>query len=142
MGKKPEHLKPAAYSREPNKATEHALKTVAAQKKVLVGVDVFLDFKDRTPVAFGKKLEEFNGEGLKLFALSNRGTKVYPNGFEETFCTDHWRGRFTAETSGAPVSHAQIVSLLDRLGKANLDFIKIENLYTFDGQKGFVAEGE
>ena len=40
------------------------------------------------------------------------------------------------------VSHAQIVTLLDRASKANLDFIKIENLYTFDGQKGFVAEGE
>ena len=77
-----------------------------------------------------------------MFALSNRGTKVYPNGFEETFCTDHWRARFVNETNGAPVSHAQIVSLLDRTSKANLDFIKIENLYTFDGQKGFVSEGE
>ncbi len=77
-----------------------------------------------------------------MFALSNRGTKVYPNGFEETFCTDHWRARFMSETQGAAISHAQIVNLLDRTGKANLDFIKIENLYTFDGQKGFVSEGE
>ena len=41
------------------------------------------------------------------------------------------------------MSHAQIVKLLDRLQKEGLDFIKIENLYTFDGQKGFVAsQGE
>ena len=91
---------------------------------------------------FGKKLEAFNGGGLKMFALSNRGTKVYPNGFEETFCTDHWRARFMSETQGGVITHAQIVGLLDRTGKANLDFIKIENLYTFDGQKGFVSEGE
>jgi isocitrate dehydrogenase len=93
-------------------------------------------------VAFGKTLEEFNGGGLRLFALSNRGTKVYPNGFEETFCTDHWRARFMSETRRAPISHAQICSLLERTSKANLDFIKIENLYTFDGEKGFVSEGE
>ena len=44
-----------------------------------------------------------------MFALSNRGTKVYPNGFDETFCTDHWRARFMSETQGAAISHAQIV---------------------------------
>jgi isocitrate dehydrogenase len=33
--------------------------------------------------------------------------------------------------------------VLDHLQKSGLDFIKIENLYTFDGQKGFVAsQGE
>ena len=48
-----------------------------------------------------------------------------------------------AEKESGPVTHTQIVGLLDRLQKAGLDFIKIENLYTFDGQKGFVAsQGE
>jgi isocitrate dehydrogenase len=47
------------------------------------------------------------------------------------------------ERENAPVTHTQIVNLLDRVQKAGLDFIKIENLYTFDGQKGFVAsQGE
>ena len=41
------------------------------------------------------------------------------------------------------MTHAQIVGLLDKLQRADLDFIKIENLYTFDGQKGYVAsQGE
>jgi isocitrate dehydrogenase len=48
-----------------------------------------------------------------------------------------------SEQAGGPVTHGQIVGLLSRLEKAGLDFIKIENLYTFDGQKGFVAsQGE
>ena len=69
--------------------------------------------------------------------------KVYPEGFSETFCTDHWRAGFMAEQPNGPVTHGQIVGLLGRLEKAGLDFIKIENLYTFDGQKGFVAsQGE
>ena len=48
-----------------------------------------------------------------------------------------------SDKDNAPVTHQQIVNLLDRLGKSGLDFIKIENLYTFDGQKGYVAsQGE
>jgi isocitrate dehydrogenase len=48
-----------------------------------------------------------------------------------------------SEQDSVPVSHKQVVSLLDRIQKAGLDFIKIENLYTFDGQKGFAAsQGE
>jgi len=139
VGQKPQHLKAVSYSKAPPQASAYTRKTGAGQKKALVGVDVFFDWKQRDPKAFGQKLEQFNGDGLKLFAVSNRGTKVYPDGFDETFCTDHWRARFMGNGS---VSHAQIAALLDRAGKANLDFIKIENLYTFDGQKGFVAEGE
>jgi isocitrate dehydrogenase len=139
VGQKPQQLKAASYSKAPRQNAAHIAKTGDGQKKALVGVDIFFDWKQRDPQEFGRKLEQFNGEGLKLFAVSNRGTKVYPDGFDETFCTDHWRARFMG--NGA-VSHAQIVALLDRAGKANLDFIKIENLYTFDGQKGFVAEGE
>jgi isocitrate dehydrogenase len=68
---------------------------------------------------------------------------VYPEGFQETFCTDHWRAGFVGENENAPVTHQQIVSLLDRIQKSGLDFIKTENLYTFDGKKGFVAsQGE
>lgn len=32
---------------------------------------------------------------------------------------------------------AQIADLLKRMDEANLDFIKIENLYTFDDERGF-----
>ena len=37
------------------------------------------------------------------------------------------------------VTGGQIVSLIDRMQKAGIDFIKIGNLYTFDGQKGYVV---
>ena len=35
------------------------------------------------------------------------------------------------------MTHAQIVSLLKRVGEAGFDFIKTENLYNFDGQRGY-----
>jgi isocitrate dehydrogenase len=143
LGKKPEKLKEASYSKTPKQTFRQTYTGKARADKQLIGVDIFLQWNERNATAFGKRLEQFNGDGLKLTALSNRGVKVYPEGFDETFCTDHWRAGFMAEKQNGPVTHQQIVGLLDRLQKAGLDFIKIENLYTFDGQKGFVAsQGE
>ncbi len=143
LGKKPEKLKPASYSKAPRQTNEHALSAQPPASKELVGVDVFLHWPERNPLEFGKRLEQFNGDGLELKSLSNRGVKVYPEGFEETFCTDHWRAGYMSAKSNGPVTHQQVVKLLDRIQKAGLDFIKIENLYTFNGQKGFAAsQGE
>ena len=36
-----------------------------------------------------------------LSCFQNRGVNVYPNGFEETFCTDHWRARYMGESNEA-----------------------------------------
>ena len=143
LGQKPQQLKEASYSKAPKQTVDQQATSTQRSKKELVGVDVFFQWNERNPVEFGKKLETFNGDGLKFTSLSNRGVKVYPHGFEETFCTDHWRAGFMSAKDNAPVTHQQIVNLLDRLQKSGLDFIKIENLYTFDGQKGYVAsQGE
>jgi isocitrate dehydrogenase len=143
LGQKPQHLKEASYSKDPSKQLQRTYVAKTPANKQLVGVDVFLHWQDRDAQAFGKKLEQFNADGLKFSALSNRGVKVYPDGFPETFCTDHWCARFFSEAAGGAVTHQQVAGLLDRIQKSGLDFIKIENLYTFDGQKGFVAsQGE
>ncbi|MGH9582087.1 MAG: NADP-dependent isocitrate dehydrogenase [Bryobacteraceae bacterium] len=139
LGQKPEKLKPAFYAKAAKQEARRETGETKRATKELVGVDVFLQWNERDPLAFGKRLEQFNGDGIKLRALSNRGVKVYPDGFKETFCTDHWRAGFTPENESAPMTHQQIVNLLDRIQKAGLDFIKTENLYTFDGQNGFVG---
>jgi isocitrate dehydrogenase len=72
--------------------------------------------------------------------IANRGVKVWPDGWPETFCTDHWRCRFLADDAA---SAAQIIALLGRLSEAELEFIKTEHLYTFDGKPGFsLGQGE
>jgi isocitrate dehydrogenase len=35
------------------------------------------------------------------------------------------------------MAHEQIVALLKRVAGAGFDFIKTENLYNFDGERGF-----
>ncbi|MBV8812400.1 MAG: hypothetical protein JO033_27330 [Acidobacteriaceae bacterium] len=136
-------MKAASYAKAPKQTVDHQLGATKRANKQLIGVDVFLQWNERNPTEFGKQLEKFNGDGVRLKSLSNRGVKVYPESFEETFCTDHWRAGFFAEQESGTLTHQQVVNLLDRMQKAGLDFIKIENLYTFDGQKGFVAsQGE
>jgi len=81
-------------------------------------------------------VSKLSGDGTRLTMMSNRGVKVWPDGHKETFCSDHWRCRFLSD-SGGMVSHPQIVSLLQRFTDAGFDFIKTENLYNFDGERGY-----
>jgi isocitrate dehydrogenase len=142
VGQKPQTLKAAAYKpAEPrNNAAEvvgEARPARARAKKELVGVDVFLDWTSGTANDLGDGLGKLSGDGLKLEMMSNRGVKVWPGGHAETFCSDHWRCRFIPDSDGVGVSHAQIISLLKRVGEAGYDFIKTENLYNFDGERGY-----
>ena len=108
-------------------------------KKDLVGVDVFLHWRDGLPDALGAKLQPVQSEALALKMVTNRGVKVWPDGMAETFCTDHWRCRFMARQADGVISHGDIIELLQRTTDAGLDFIKCENLCNFDGEPGFAA---
>jgi isocitrate dehydrogenase len=68
--------------------------------------------------------------------ITNRGVKVYPDGFDETFCTDHWRCRFLP-VKDKTITKQQIIELLQKAEAFNIDTIKTENLYAFDGQPAF-----
>ena len=106
-----------------------------AAKKTLLGVDVFVDWKGKNPDELGTILQKLNGE-MQLIMITNRGVKVWPEGFEETFCTDHWRCRYQTE-EGKTVTNQDIVTLLGRAVEKQVDVIKTENLYAFDGKRGF-----
>ncbi|WP_299258453.1 NADP-dependent isocitrate dehydrogenase [uncultured Aquimarina sp.] len=120
-------------------------------KKELVGVDAFIDWTGTDPNEIGDALSKINAYNLKLKMITNRGVKVYPNGLEETYCTDHWRCRFVASNSDIqktipsynPIDHEQIIALLSKLNGKGFDVIKTENLYEFDGKRGFsLGQGE
>lgn len=114
------------------------LKTLPKEKKELVGADIFLDWQGK-PEDLAAKLKPTLVKGLELSVISNRGVKVWPDGQPGTFCSDHWCVRFT----GKSVSHVIVLQQLANLEKSGVDFIKLENLYTFNGKSGFtVAQGE
>jgi isocitrate dehydrogenase len=147
LGKRPQSLKPVVYQvkNTANLVEVPSITPAKMPKKALVGVDVFLDWHplNRDPNELGALLLRYaNSAELQLNMISNRGLVVYPGGLPETFCTDHWRCRFL-HPQDQPIQHQQILELLGRIQAAGLDFIKTENLYTFDGQPGFsMGQGE
>jgi len=120
-------------------------------KKTLVGIDVFIDWPGSDPDDIGGRLDNVGDEGMKLKMITNRGVKVYPDGIDETYCTDHWRCRFVAQSADLSVKpvqypeikHEHILSLLTKLNAQGFDVIKTENLYMFDDKLGFsLGQGE
>jgi len=144
IGAQPRSLPVAVHQKVGRKNPVQPVPTRPRPRKQLVGVDVFLDWDEsgRDANVLGRKLEQLAGDDLKLTMITNRGTKVYPDGHPETFCTDHWRCRFTDTADGA-ISHERVIALLARLAENGLDFIKTEHLYTFDGERGYsLGQGE
>jgi len=111
--------------------------TRASSQKDLVGVDVFLDAPDVAPESLASQLQPFAGQAFRLQMITNRGVKVWPDGFPETFCTDHWRCRFVARSDAAALEHGQVVALLANMAAAGFDFVKTQHLYRYDGAPGF-----
>lgn len=134
LGKIPTQLKPITdiknetikilpYQRKPNKV------------KTLVGVDLFVHWNGLDVNSLAERINENNQTGIELSMITNRGIKVWPNGFEETFCTDHWRCRFKAKDEN--MTNNEVISLLNNMVGNNLDIIKTENLYHFDGKQAY-----
>ncbi len=140
LGSLPTKFKPVEYPSQ-SEPIRVSLKTRAPREKVLVGVDVFIDW-DGSAEDLGRRLEEISGTDYKLEMITNRGTKVYPHGFPETFCVDHWRCRFKfVKPDEKPYDH--MLSLLSRLVKNELPPIKTEGLYYFEGKPGYsLGQGE
>jgi len=135
LGQRPETLKAVNYatsSQQEDVARKPLTRT--HERKVLVGVDVYLEWYKGSPDELGEAFKKVGQNGLELKAITNRGARVWPNGMPETFTTDHWRGRFMPARPGSTVTHEQIVELLQHVAEAGFDFIKTENLYTFDGR--------
>jgi isocitrate dehydrogenase len=135
LGKKPSILHPVSYS---NNAALNLpkYKRKPAKNKELVGVDIFVHWNGLDPNELAAKLHKIEGNGVKLTMITNRGIKVWPDGFKETFCTDHWRCRFKPEEN-AEMKKSTIIDLLQKAVGENIDTIKTENLYSFDGKAAY-----
>ena len=135
LGEKPTQLQPVTYAANAKPFAVPAASPRVTAKKELVGVDVFVQTTAPVSQLAGDMQRADNG-AVELAMITNRGVKVWPDGLPETFCTDHWRCRYMAK-SGETFDQAAIVKLLTSLNGAGVNFIKTENLYTFDGQPGY-----
>jgi isocitrate dehydrogenase len=135
LGKKPSALKPVEYpDQQPLQLPTYQRKE--AKIKKLEGVDLFIHWRGLDPSELSSYCQTLNTDKLKLSIITNRGIKVWPDGFKETFCTDHWRCRFKSNNQ-EELSYKDLIELMANLNKGQLDIIKSENLYSFDGKQAY-----
>ena len=135
LGAKPTLLKEVSYSNVGALTLPKYVKKPAKNKE-LVGVDLFVHWNHTNPDELATKILEIATSNSNLSMITNRGIKVWPEGFSETFCTDHWRCRFKAK-EGAKITKEDIIQLLNNALNHEIDVIKTENLYEFDGKPAF-----
>ncbi len=108
----------------------------APKNKELKGVDLFVHWNGTDANELAAMLSPLDDENIALSMITNRGIKVWPGGFEETFCTDHWRCRYKPITTDK-ISNSDILRLMTLAIEHGIDIIKTENLYAFDGVDSF-----
>ena len=135
LGQKPSTLKPVRYANNAALNLPKYHRKPASQKE-LDGVDIFIHWPGSDPNELAQNFKQLLGADTELTMITNRGIKVWPDGFKETFCTDHWRCRVKA-ASGKQMSKSNIIQILQAAMDANLDTIKTENLYKFDGKAAY-----
>ncbi len=141
LGQRPEKLAAVSYADAPAAPAQAAPEAspytrLQPARKEMVGVDVFVHAAGISADFLAGQLSALVTPAFELQMITNRGVKVWPGGFPETFCTDHWRCRFVGPAE-ARVSHADIIGLLQAVAARGVDVIKTENLCTFDGERGY-----
>ena len=138
LGQKPQQLQAVEYAKGAQMDISARAQGPRA-KKVCKGVDVFIDKPDGNPDAIAGALQQCVPQGAKLTVISNRGTKVWPNGNPDTFWSDHWSCRFEQDGFDA----TRLSAVIGAMTEAGFDVIKTENLYEFDGERGYsLAQGQ
>ena len=144
LGQEPSTYRVVQY--KPSKmgsGTSHAVLAEETEVRKLVGVDFFVHWYHKDIESLAKTLEGVTPEGMELKMISCKGLKVWPNAVTEMDVTDRFRCRFMPIEKDGTAKHSQIAELLTKAAAQNVDFLKIETLFTFDGKLGFSSsQGE
>jgi isocitrate dehydrogenase len=112
----------------------------APAKRELVGVDVFVHWTDEVD-KLAAEVKAIASSALGLQTISSKGLKVWPDHVPGMNLTDQFNCRF--KKTGSALTHADIAALTAEFAKKNLDFVKTEHLYDYDGKGGFtLGQGE
>jgi isocitrate dehydrogenase len=135
LGQVPSFLKKVVYSNNAALSLPTYKRGIPAIKE-LQGVDLFVHWSGLEPDQLAETIKTIESKEIKLSMITNRGIKVWPDGFKETFCTDHWRCRFKP-VNGSQITKSEIIDLLNAAVLKNVDVIKTENLYSFNGKPSY-----
>lgn len=93
----------------------------------------FVHWNGTNPDKLAEKIKKIKSGSIKLTVITNKGIKVWPDGFEENFCTEQWRCRFKPN-GDYEIDKTNIIELLLSNLNENIDTTKTKNLYSFDGK--------
>lgn len=142
IGKKPKKL-PAANPDNYKTMSQEALELMipTQRPRTHVGVDVFIGWVGDDPQKLGAILEDCAPGGMEFSALCSRGVMVYPCDTEIAAKGDCWVARFRATND--EISNEMSRHLLANIQQAGLDWVKVEQLYHFDGERAYsLFQGE
>src|SRR5579862_1205833 len=138
LGEKPRELQSISYKGTSKFSALVQRKIAKEVTRELVGVDIFVYSQD-TAESFIKLTPSHAWSPLTLQMISNRGARVWPHGHPETFCVDQWRLRFMHKDRKSPVTHPEILKMLQQVHDKGYDVIGTEHLYLFEGTPAFSA---
>ena len=159
LGQAPKKLPIARFKKLDNKKIEdfkQNQKKEANSKKTLIGFDMFIDWQGTFPELISK-INEIESEEFEIKAISSRGLIMWPHidkYMEPKYPGGQTTLRFIAKNvvgkasnniinDKINVSAQNIIEMLNIFSKNNIEFIKIENLYHFNGNAGYSAiQGE
>lgn len=140
LGQRPRVLHAAHYKPTVTSTKKAVAHNASETKRELIGVDIFVYTKSEVD-ALASTLKGLAGDKFALQTISSKGLKLWPDYVPGMNVTDQFNCRF--KKTGAIVTHADIAALTATLASKNIDFVKTENLYEFDGKAGYsLGQGE
>ena len=142
LGQEPTTYRVVKYQPRKGSGEIHAVMAPETADRKLVGLDLFVHWLGADINQLGEQMSALSTDALELKMISCKGLKVWPNIVTEMDVTDRYRVRYMPK-EGHSVTHADVAKLLTMAAEHNIDFLKIETLFTFDGKPGFSAsQGE
>lgn len=144
LGQKPSTFKVVKYTNAKNISQNKIYAIDSKEVKTLVGVDVVVHWNgNKASVIADKIIKLVEGTEVGLQMVSVKGLKVWPEAKDAPILSDEWSLRFMSTAKEKTINHAAITRLLYNLANADIDFVRINNLYLFDDKLGFsLIQGE
>ncbi len=127
-----------------------------SEKKSLIGFDLFIDWVEEFDNLLSK-LKGMESEKLEIKMISAKGLLLWPHldlhmmpNYSKGLTVLRFIGKgITGKSSNdiidasKEINHQDIIEMLSFLQKQNIDFVKYEGLYLFDGRPGYTSgQGE
>jgi isocitrate dehydrogenase len=161
IGSKPVKLAKANFAKSDNKITNHNnkinnIKKNIAQEKTMIGFDLFIDYNNGLEQLI-KDLKKLESEIFEVKTISCKGLLLWPVS-DKHMIPNSINGLLTLRViaknatekvsniikdKNIAISHKDIIDILQYFTQNNLDFVKFEGLYHFNGKAGYCAnQGE